>query len=189
MHERIVRGDATSATIAAASIVAKVARDRLMARLGERALPRLWLRASCGLRDDGAHGRDREARADPRAPPELQRQLLRRGCRRRSRSSPEAAPCLLARAAAAEMAAHLLETPTIGDRVWTDEPRLPRETRTAFIRRVLLGETEPVETPEACGGRQVRVLSPGPALRNDAIGLRRAVHAQEHQGGSGGHRL
>ena len=42
---------------------------------------------------------------------------------------------------AAEIAAHLLETPTIGDRVWTDEPRLPRETRTAFIHRVLLGET------------------------------------------------
>ena len=35
-HERIVGGDRTSATIAAASIVAKVARDRLMARLGER---------------------------------------------------------------------------------------------------------------------------------------------------------
>jgi ribonuclease HII len=36
VHERIIRGDATSATIAAASIVAKAARDRLMARLGER---------------------------------------------------------------------------------------------------------------------------------------------------------
>jgi ribonuclease HII len=35
-HELIVRGDATSATIAAASIVAKVTRDRLMARLNER---------------------------------------------------------------------------------------------------------------------------------------------------------
>ena len=35
-HELIVRGDGTSAAIAAASIVAKVARDRLMARLGER---------------------------------------------------------------------------------------------------------------------------------------------------------
>jgi ribonuclease HII len=34
-HEWIVRGDGTSATIAAASIVAKVACDRLMARLGE----------------------------------------------------------------------------------------------------------------------------------------------------------
>ena len=40
---------------------------------------------------------------------------------------------------AAEMAAHLLETPTIADRAWTDEARLSRETRTAFIRRVLLG--------------------------------------------------
>ena len=36
VHERIVRGDGTSVTIAAASIVAKVTRDRLMARLGER---------------------------------------------------------------------------------------------------------------------------------------------------------
>jgi ribonuclease HI len=49
---------------------------------------------------------------------------------------------------AAEMAAHLLETPTINDRAWTHEPRLPRETRAAFIRRVLLRETEPVEAPE-----------------------------------------
>ena len=47
------------------------------------------------------------------------------------------------------MAAHLLETPTIADRAWTDEPRLPRETRAAFIRRVLLGETDPVEAPES----------------------------------------
>lgn len=36
VHERIVHGDATSATIAAASIVAKATRDRLMARLDER---------------------------------------------------------------------------------------------------------------------------------------------------------
>ena len=51
----------------------------------------------------------------------------------------------------AEMAAHLLATPTISDGVWTSEPRLPRETRSDFVRRVLLGETpgsEP-ETPEA----------------------------------------
>jgi ribonuclease HII len=34
VHERIIRGDATSAVIAAASIVAKVTRDRLMSRLG-----------------------------------------------------------------------------------------------------------------------------------------------------------
>ena len=36
VHERIVHGDGTSATSAAASIVAKGARDRLMACLGER---------------------------------------------------------------------------------------------------------------------------------------------------------
>ncbi len=48
------------------------------------------------------------------------------------------------------MAAHLLAAPTIADGVWTSEPRLPREKRSDFVRRVLLGETpesEP-ETPE-----------------------------------------
>jgi hypothetical protein len=51
---------------------------------------------------------------------------------------------------AAEMAAHLLKTPQIADRFWTDQPRLPGETRAAFIRRVLLGETRPVEArPDA----------------------------------------
>ncbi len=51
----------------------------------------------------------------------------------------------------AEMAAHLLATPTIADGAWTSEPRLPREKRSDFVRRVLLGETpesEP-ETPES----------------------------------------
>ena len=50
----------------------------------------------------------------------------------------------------AEMAAHLLATPTIADGVWTSEPRLPRETRSDFVRRVLLGEMpESVpQTPE-----------------------------------------
>jgi len=50
----------------------------------------------------------------------------------------------------AKMAAHLLATPTITDGAWTSEPRLPGETRSDFVRRVLLGETpesEP-ETPE-----------------------------------------
>src|SRR5918995_5556364 len=37
----------------------------------------------------------------------------------------------------AEMAAHLLATPTIGDGVWTSEPRLPREKRSDFVRRPL----------------------------------------------------
>jgi ribonuclease HI len=46
---------------------------------------------------------------------------------------------------AAEMAAHLLATPTIADGVWTSEPRLPRETRSDFVRRVLLCESSEPE--------------------------------------------
>ena len=61
--------------------------------------------------------------------------------RRRGRASWRELP-------AAEMAAHLLKTPTICDRCWTDEPRLPRETRTAFIHRVLRGEVEAAEVAE-----------------------------------------
>ena len=51
----------------------------------------------------------------------------------------------------AEMAAHLLATPTIADGVWTSDPRLPRETRSDFVRRVLLAETPESEpqTPDA----------------------------------------
>src|SRR5947209_4881538 len=51
----------------------------------------------------------------------------------------------------AEMAAHLLATPTIADGVWTSEQRLPREKRSDFVRRVLLGEAPKSElgTPEA----------------------------------------
>jgi ribonuclease HI len=48
------------------------------------------------------------------------------------------------------MAAHLLAHITIPDSVWTSEPRLPGETRSPFVRRVLLGETAGAEqrTPE-----------------------------------------
>src|SRR3954451_16059654 len=74
----------------------------------------------------------------------------------------------------AEMAAHLLATPTIADGVWTSEPRLPRETRPDFVRRVLLGETsesEP-ETPEA--------EAPDPA------GLKRGYYLLNTDGGHAG---
>jgi hypothetical protein len=49
------------------------------------------------------------------------------------------------------MAAHPLATPTITDGAWTSEPRLPREKRSDFVRRVLLGETPEAapETPHA----------------------------------------
>ena len=146
-HELIVRGDATSATIAAASIVAKVARDRLMARLGERY-------PGYGFERHKGYGTPEHRVAVVKLGPTLEHRVsfnsrcfagavVAAPARRRKprRASWRELP-------AAEMAAHLLKTPTIGDRVWTDEPRLPRETRTAFIRRVLLGETESVEAPE-----------------------------------------
>jgi reverse transcriptase-like protein len=74
----------------------------------------------------------------------------------------------------AEMAAHLLATPTIGDGVWTSEPRLPRETRSDFVRRVLLGETpesEP-ETPEAAAA--------------ELAGLKRGYYLLNTDGGNSG---
>lgn len=80
----------------------------------------------------------------------------------------------------AEMAAHLLATPTISDRAWTAEPRLPRETRPAFVRRVLLGETPEPETPvdelETPEPEAAEVAAPKPGyylLNTDGGNLRR----------------
>ena len=147
VHEWIPQGDGTSATIAAASIVAKVARDRLMARLGERY-------PDYGFERHKGYGTPEHMAAIAKLRPTPEHRLsfnarrfadavVAAPARRRKQSRPA-----WRELPAAEMAAHLLETPTIGDRVWTEEPRLPRETRTAFIRRVLLGEREPVEAPE-----------------------------------------
>ena len=144
VHERIVRGDATSATIAAASIVAKVTRDRLMARLGERY-------PGYGFERHKGYGTKEHKVAVAKLGPTPEHRLSFNF--RRLAEAVVAAPARRRKPRraswrelpAAEMAAHLLETPTIADRAWTDEPRLPRETRTAFIRRVLLGETDPVE--------------------------------------------
>ena len=143
-HETIVRGDATSATIAAASIVAKVTRDRLMARLDER-------HQGYGFERHKGYGtKEHKAAVAKLGPSPVHRlsfnfryvaeALVAAPTPRRKpdRASWRELP-------AAEIAAHLLATPTIADRAWTDEPRLPRETRTAFIHRVLLGETEPVK--------------------------------------------
>ena len=142
-HELIVRGDATSATIAAASIVAKVARDRLMARQGER-------HPGYGFERNAGYWTPKHIVAIAELGPSPVHRL---SFRRRAGAATTASAKQQGRASwrelpTAEMAAHLLEKPTIADRVWTDEPRLPRETRTAFIRRILLGETEPVEAPE-----------------------------------------
>jgi ribonuclease HII len=143
VHELIVRGDATSATIAAASNVAKVARDLLMARLGERY-------PGYGFERHVGYGtREHRVALAKLGPSPVHRLSVRRRARAATTASAKQRALKPRRAPwrelpAAEMAAHLLETPTIGDRAWTDKPRLPGETRTAFIRRVLLGETEPV---------------------------------------------
>jgi len=149
VHERIVRGDATSATIAAASIVAKVTRDRLMARLGER-FP------GYGFERHKGYGTKEHKVAVEKLGPTREHRLTF-NFRRHTEAVVAAAPASRRKPRpaswrelpAAEMAAHLLETPTITDRAWTVEPRLLRETRTAFIRRVLLDETDPVQAPKS----------------------------------------
>jgi ribonuclease HII len=141
-HELIVHGDATSATIAAASIVAKVARDRLMARVGERY-------PGYGFERHAGYWTKEHIVALARLGPTPEHRLtFNARCFADAVVAAPARPGKPRRASwrelpAAEMAAHLLETTTISDRIWTDEPRLPRETRPAFIRRVLLGEMEP----------------------------------------------
>jgi ribonuclease HI len=73
------------------------------------------------------------------------------------------------------MAAHLLATPTISDGAWTTEPRLPRETRPDFVRRVLLGETaEPEPEPPKAEAAESDGPKPGYYLLNtDGGNLRR----------------
>ena len=98
VHELIVRGDATSATIAAASIVAKVARDRLMARLGERY-------PGYGFERHKGYGTTEHKVAVAKLGPTPEHRLsfnfrcLAEAVVAAPSSSPEAAPCLLARAA------------------------------------------------------------------------------------------
>jgi ribonuclease HII len=140
VHERIVRGDATSATIAAASIVAKVARDRLMTRLGARY-------PGYGFERHKGYGTKEHVLAVAKLgpTPEHRENFNIRGVAHIPAPAPARRryprPASWRELPAAAVAAHLLKTPTINDRAWTAEPRLPRETRTAFIRRVLLGET------------------------------------------------
>jgi Ribonuclease HII len=148
VHERIVRGDATSATVAAASIMAKVTRDRLMARLDER-YPGYGFQ-----RHKGYGTKEHKVAVEKLGLTPAHR--LTFNFRRLTEGVVVAAPARARKPRRASwrelpavaMAAHLLETPTIADRIWTDEPRLPHETRTAFIHRVLLRETDPVDTPE-----------------------------------------
>ena len=69
-HATVVRGDALCASIAAASIVAKVARDRVMCALHD-AYPGVRLRSEQGIRDAGASRRPAPPRSVPGAPPRV----------------------------------------------------------------------------------------------------------------------
>ena len=80
----IVKGDARIASIAAASIVAKVVRDRMMRRLAET-FPGLRLHDQCRLLDTDSSHRALDLRAEPVPPPQLRAGPdLRRGSRRRA---------------------------------------------------------------------------------------------------------
>jgi ribonuclease HII len=149
VHERIVRGDATSATIAAASIVAKVTRDRLMARLAER-YPGYGFERHKGYRTKehraalatlGPSSEHRMSFSPSRFAATVTVTPASLSRRKSSRAAWRELP-------AKDMAAHLLATPTIADRAWTDEVRFSDENRSAFIRRVLLGETGLIEASE-----------------------------------------
>ena len=67
-HQPVIDGDARSAAIAAASVIAKVTRDRYMCRV-DRVLSRVRLRRERRLLDPGAPRRDHRARPLGAAPP------------------------------------------------------------------------------------------------------------------------
>ena len=92
--ETIVKGDGAILSIAAASIVAKVARDRLMRRLAPPS--RLWLQPACRLCDRSASRRDQAHRPcpyhrlsfSPFRPAGVSRRTMPAGRRRSTRQRP-----------------------------------------------------------------------------------------------------
>jgi ribonuclease HII len=145
----LVRGDSTSAAVAAASIVAKVTRDRLMSRAAER-----W--PGYGFERHYGYGTRQHREAIARLGP---CPLHRRSCRgvcflaaveygeveddeesgtepvEESRPKKSASPDLKS-LPNPEKLEYLLEKTTIPDRVHTDEQRLPKESRADFLRRI-----------------------------------------------------
>ncbi len=88
----------------------------------------------------------------------------------------------------AGMAAHLLATPTITDGAWTSEPRLPREKRSDFVRRILLGETpesEP-ETPESEPETPESEPETPEAEATELAGVKRGYYLLNADGGNRG---
>jgi ribonuclease HII len=157
----IVRGDQTSAAIAAASIVAKETRDWLMRQLDEQYpgygfavhkgyITPAHVAATVQLGPSPAHRRSVRWRAsaarttvdeetttlptavDPARPVEE----VEAPAPRRTKKKAAAWKSL----PDAEKAQYLLDHQTLSDRTWTDQARLRGEKREAFVRRILLGE-------------------------------------------------
>ena len=144
----MVRGDQTSAAIAAASIVAKETRDWLMRQLDVEypgygfAVHKGYITpehvaAVVELGPSPAHRRERPLQSVSRS-----QQCPYREHRRRRDPKPK--PTKKApewkSLPDAEKAQYLLDHQTLSDRTWTDEPRRKGEKRDAFVRRILLGE-------------------------------------------------
>jgi len=145
----IVRGDQTSAAIAAASIVAKETRDWLMRQL-DLEYPGYGFAVHKGYITP-AHV---AAVVELGPSPAHRRTVRTKALAGRSDVQPEAAAAtpkpVKSRKAPewkslpdAEKARYLLDHQTLSDRTWTDEPRLKGEKRDAFVRRILLGEVPP----------------------------------------------
>jgi ribonuclease HII len=161
----IVRGDQTSAAIAAASIVAKETRDWLMRQLDEQYpgygfavhkgyITPAHVAATVELGPSPAHrrsvrwtassGRRRVHREDTTLPTAVE---VGDDSGRPVKEVEAATPQPLKKKAAAwkalpdaEKAQYLLDHQTLSDRTWTDEARFKGEKREAFVRRILLGE-------------------------------------------------
>jgi len=137
----VVRGDQTSAAIAAASIVAKERRDQLMRQLDvyypgygfarhKGYITRAHQDAVVELGLSPAHRRNVRCKAYaalglfPAALPARRVRKARPASAWKSLTPPE-------------LCRHLLATPTFADRAWTDEDRLPNESRPEFVVRIL----------------------------------------------------
>ena len=91
----------------------------------------------------------------------------------------------------AEKAAHLLATPTITDAAWTSKPRLPREKRSDFVRRILLGETLESEPETLKSEPETPVSEPETpeAEATELAGMKRGYYLLNADGGNRGDRL
>jgi ribonuclease HII len=169
----IVRGDQTSAAIAAASIVAKETRDWLMRQLDEQypgygfAVHKGYITpshvaATLELGPSPAHRRSVRWKASSgHQNVQAENTTLPTGAEAGGdggkpagevkAATPQPTKKKVAPWKAlpdAEKAQYLLDHQTLSDRTWTDQPRLRGEKRETFIRRILLGEGPRGESQE-----------------------------------------